>query len=404
MVIGAAIVVVAGTFPMGAAAGSLPRSLDRTPSGDRVSGLTLSQAPSGLRAAVGRTLGVRDTAVSSPFQQAKLTVACGCTNGFGGSVAIYGATAVVGSPSSGAAYVFVRSGTKWSKQAKLTAPHGGAGFGSPVAIYRSTAVIGGGTSSAYVFVRSGTKWSRQATLRVRCGCISGVVSSVAIYGATAVLGADEIATAYVFVRSGTKWSRQATLTAAHGYFFGDSVAIYRSTAVIGDDHIGTRKGAAFVFVRSGTKWSQQAELTNRHVSGAANFGDSVAIYGQTAVIGAQGKNSYTGAAYVYVRSGSKWSRQAKLTASDAAVGDQFGTAVAINGSTAVIGARDASSTGAAYVFVRSRSRWSQQAKLTASDAAADDEFGYSVGIYGATAVVGAPFKESGGAAYVFAGL
>jgi hypothetical protein len=231
-----------------------------------------------------------------------------------------------------------------------------------------------------------------------------VVSSVAIYGATAVLGADEIATAYVFVRSGTKWSRQATLTAAHGYFFGDSVAIYRSTAVIGDDHIGTRKGAAFVFVRSGTKWSQQAELTNRHVSGAANFGDSVAIYGQTAVIGAQGKNSYTGAAYVYVRSGSKWSRQAKLTASDAAVGDQFGTAVAINGSTAVIGARDASSTGAAYVFVRSRSRWSQQAKLTASDAAADDEFGYSVGIYGATAVVGAPFKESGGAAYVFAGL
>lgn len=263
LVIGAAIVVVAGTFPMGAAAGSLPRSLDRTPSGDRVSGLTLSQAPSGLRAAVGRTLGVRDTAVSSPFQQAKLTVACGCTNGFGGSVAIYGATAVVGSPSSGAAYVFVRSGTKWS---------------------------------------------------------------------------------------------------------------------------------------------QQAELTNRHVSGAANFGDSVAIYGQTAVIGAQGKNSYTGAAYVYVRSGSKWSRQAKLTASDAAVGDQFGTAVAINGSTAVIGARDASSTGAAYVFVRSRSRWSQQAKLTASDAAADDEFGYSVGIYGATAVVGAPFKESGGAAYVFAGL
>jgi hypothetical protein len=353
---------------------------------------------------VRRTLGVRDAAGSNPFQQAKLTVACGCTDGVGWSVAIYGATAVVGSPSTGAAYVFVRSGTKWSKQAKLIAHHGAHAFGSSVAIYRSTVVLGAG-SSAYVFVRSGTKWSQQAKLTVTGG-ISAVVSSVAIYGATAVLGADEVGTAFVFVRSGTKWSRQAKLTAAHAYFFGDSVAIYRSTAVIGDDGIGARKGAAYVFVRSGTKWSQQAKLINRHVSRSALFGDSVAVYGQTAVVGAQDKNSFTGAAYVYLRSGSKWSRQAKLTASDAAAFDEFGAAVAIYGSTAVIGAPgNNSSTGAAYVFARSSSGWSQQAKLTASDGDADDAFGYQgVAIYGSTAVVGAPYKQPGGAAYVFAGL
>jgi hypothetical protein len=107
---------------------------------------------------------------------------------------------------------------------------------------------------------------------------------------------------------------------------------------------------------------------------------------------------------VFGRSGSSWPQQAKLTASDATSGDNFGWSVALYGPTAVVGAYDKKSgRGAAYVFGRSGSSWPQEAKLTASDATSGDNFGWSVALYGSTAVVGAPFKNSGtGAAYVFA--
>ena len=112
-------------------------------------GLGLARAPAGLRAAVGRTLGVPATAATGASQQAKLTAADGGSGDlFGSSVAIYGSTVLVGAPGAnsftGAAYVFARSGTAWSQQAKLTAADGGSGdlFGSSVAIYGSTAVLG----------------------------------------------------------------------------------------------------------------------------------------------------------------------------------------------------------------------------------------------------------------------
>src|SRR5947209_3657019 len=135
---------------------------------------------------------------------------------------------------------------------------------------------------------------------------------------------------------------------------------------------------------------QQAKLTASDGAQYDQFGFAAAISGSIAVVGAEGKNSSAGAAYVFVRSGSTWSKQAELTASDHASGDNFGYSVAISGTTAVVGAYGENSlTGAAYVFVRSGSTWTQQAKLTASDAAPFDEFGYSVAISGCTAVVGA---------------
>jgi hypothetical protein len=138
--------------------------------------------------------------------------------------------------------------------------------------------------------------------------------------------------------------------------------------------------------------SQQAELTATDGASGDQFGDSVAIYGSTAVVGAPLKNSSTGAAYVFVRSGDAWSEQAELTPSGAAGFDQFGSSVAIYGSTAVIGAPlQNSSTGAAYVFVRSSAGWSQQAELTAPDGGS---FGSSVAISGSTAVIGSPSTNS----------
>ena len=240
--------------------------------------------------------------------------------------------------------------------------------------------------------------------------------SVAISGETAVVGAlsDDTAagtdagSAYVFVRSGISWSQQAKLTAsdaAAGDDFGESVAISGNTIVVGadlDDDAGNFSGSAYVFVRSGTSWSQQAKLTAGDAAAGDQFGFYVGISGETVVVGCLGDDSggtEAGAAYVFVRSGTSWSQQQKLTASDAAAGDLFGFSVTIGGDTVVVGAPlddtgAGSDAGSAYVFVRSGTSWSQQAKLTASDAAAGDQFGRNaVGISSDTVVVGAPFDD-----------
>ena len=360
---------------------------------------------------------------------------------FGVSVAIDGDTAVIGASNfvnggSGSAYVFTRSGTTWIEQAKLTASDAAAGdnFGLGVAIDGDTAVIGarydddGGSDSgsAYVFTRSGTTWSQQAKLTASDAAAFDLFgSSVGIDGDTAVIGAwndDDVASdsgsAYVFTRSGTTWSQQAKLTAsdaAAGDLFGVSVAIDGDTAVIGayrDDDAGSSSGSAYVFTRSGTTWSQQVKLTASDAASSDFFGWSVGIDGDTAVIGARRNDdagSDSGSAYVFTRSVTTWSEQAKLTAIDAAAGDRFGVTVAIDGDTAVIGATgDADHgilTGSAYVFTRSGTTWSEQAKLTASDAAEFDFFGGSVGIDGDSVVIGARLNDGAGSesgsAYVF---
>src|SRR6266498_686609 len=172
-------------------------------------------------------------------------------------------------------------------------------------------------------------------------------------------------------------SQEAKLTArdaASGDIFGFSVAVTGDTVVVGASGDNMLAGSAYVFVRSGTGWSQQAKLTASDAASGDRFGDAVGISGNTVVVGASDAASDAGSAYVFVRSGTSWSQQAMLTASDAAVFDLFGRALAVSGDTAVVGAisddTDAGpDAGSAYVFVRSGTGWSQQAKLTASDAA-----------------------------------
>ncbi|MDO8749562.1 MAG: prepilin-type N-terminal cleavage/methylation domain-containing protein [Dehalococcoidia bacterium] len=388
---------------------------------------------------------------SAPQQSAKLTASDGAANDkFGYSVAISGDTAVVGARfddfggniDQGSAYVFVRSGSAWSQQAKLTASDGAAydKFGGSVAISGDTIVVGafaadvGGNTyqgSAYVFVRSGGAWSQQAKLTASDGAAHDHFGlSVAISGDTAVVGANGAdvggntaqGSAYVYVRSGGAWSQQAKLTASDGAArdeFGLSVAISGDTAVVGaysaDVGSNGNQGSAYVFVRSGGAWTQQAKLAASDGAVSDWFGFSVAISGDTAVVAAKtddvGSNADQGSAYVFVRSGTTWSQQAKLTASDGAAEDYFGVSVAISGDTAVVGAYwdDVGSNteqGSAYLFLRSGGAWSQQAKLTASDGAVSDYFGVSVAISGDTAVVGAHGDDVGsntdqGSAYVF---
>jgi uncharacterized repeat protein (TIGR03803 family) len=383
--------------------------------------MTLAQAPASLRAAVRAKLG-RINKAPGATQQAELTASDGGPNDlFGTSVAIDGFTAVVGAPgknlTNGAAYVFVRSGTTWTQQAELIASDGAPNdqFGFSVAISGSTAVVGAYeknsyTGAAYVFVRSGTTWTQQAELTASDGAGGDAFGiSVAISGSTAVVGAEGknflAGVAYVFVSSGTTWTQQAELTASDtvtGELFGVSVAISDSTAVVGAIGYNVSFGAVYVFVRSGTTWTQQAELTASDGVADDGLGYSVAVSGSTVVAGAPGKNSSTGAAYVFVRSGTTWTQQAELTASDGAPQDAFGTSVASSGSTAVAGALGGNTVGAAYVFMRSGTTWTQQDELTASDGTSGDAFGLSVAISGSTAVVGARNKGAFmGAAYVF---
>ncbi len=164
---------------------------------------------------------------------------------------------------------------------------------------------------------------------------------------------------------------------------------------------------------NGAGFSQKQKITSTPRGAGAQFGHAIAVSGNTMIVGARFDSTtaaQAGAAYVFVLSGDTWTQQAQLLASDGAAFDKFGQSVAISGDTIVVGAYQAnaplSNNGAAYVFVRSGTTWTQQQKLTASDGTADDEFGNAVAIKGDSIVVGSHFADfggnsSGGSAYLF---
>ena len=366
------------------------------------------------------------------------------------SVALSGDTALVGAllrevdgkNNQGVAYVFVRAGGAWVQQAKLVAADGAADdwFGISVALSGDTALIGArnhdvdgksAQGAAYVFVRSGTTWTQQAKLTASDGAAGDWFGSkLALSGDTALLGAryhdvgarSNAGAAYVFVRSAGAWVQQAQLVASDGAaddWFGDSESLDGDTAVVGasghDVEGRSDQGAAYVFVRSGTTWTQQAKLIASDGAAGDWCGLASSLSGDTALLGAryhdvQGRSDQ-GAAYVFVRSGTTWTQQAELTASDGAAGDWFGAKLALSGGAALVGGHyhdvgGAADRGGAWVFVPSGATWTQQEGLAASDGAAGDLFGDGIAMDAETALVGAYKHDvagvSQGAAYVFA--
>jgi len=221
---------------------------------------------------------------------------------------------------------------------------------------------------------------------------------------------------YVFEKNGNTWKEQAILTATNvSAGFGWSVGISGDTIIGGaqfEDIAGTLSGSAYVFTRSGSTWTEEAKLTASDVAAGDEFGRTVSISGDTVIVGAfrdDDAGTDSGSAYVFTRSGNIWTEEAKLTASDAAAGDEFGRTVSISGDTVIVGASSnadaGTDSGSAYVFTRSGNIWTEEAKLTASDADAGDYFGYSVSISGDTAIIGANRYDNvgfhSGAAYVF---
>jgi len=390
-------------------------------------------------------------------EQAKIQASDKQGSDFFGTVAISenGNTAIVGVSSpitghaAGAAYIFTRSGTSWTQQQKIQASDKQQDdyFGSSVSISSdgNTALVGassedtGGSAAgaAYIFTRSGTSWTQRAKIQAsdkQQHDFFGNSVSISSDGNTALVGATyedtggtNAGAAYIFARSGTTWSQQAKIQASdkqQNDVFGFSVSISSdgNTALVGAAYKGGYAGAAYIFTRSGTSWTQRAKIQASDKQGSDLFGYSASISGDgnTALVGAIYEDTGgadAGAAYIFTRSGTSWTQQTKIQASDKQEGDNFGWFVSISddGNTASVGAfREGTGhpfdrEGAAYIFTRSGTSWTQKAKIQASDIQGGDQFGYCVGMSGdgRTAIVGAPEEDTGGsnagAAYIYRG-
>ena len=353
------------------------------------------------------------------------------------SVAIYGNTAVVGAYKNdsncsdcGAVYVYEPGDSQWIEKQKLVPSDGSANdqFGRSVAIEGNTIVVGSyyddGTGSAYVFARLGSVWTQQQKLIApdaasgdRFGCSAAIDNNIIVIGA---YGDDsQTGSAYVFTRTGSTWSFQQKLSDAQpGDNFGYSVAIDNNTIIIGAPNHSHSEfdyaGSAYVFTRSEQSWSQQAVLWASDPAYRDHFGFSVALDGNSAVIGAYegGVDVITkaGAAYAFAKTDTGWVEQQKLfDGSDPCSGEDFGWSVAIKNDTILVGCPydfvNGNMTGSVFEFVRTGLTWVQSDRLTAGDANANDEFGKSVALAGRHIVIGAPYNynngKSSGSAYLF---
>jgi hypothetical protein len=390
-------------------------------------------------------------------EQKKLTASDGATNDeFGLTVSISGDTAIVGARrdddngnESGSAYIFERNqggANNWGEVKKLTPSDGAADdeFGFSVAISGDTAIVGARlddhnfdtqSGSAYIFERNqggADNWGQVKKLTAsdaRFGDEFGF--SVALSGDAAIVGsrldrAEDFGAAYIFERhqgGANNWGEVKKLTASDkgvAEEFGFSVAIGGDTAIVGArlDERFISAGSAYLFERNhggANNWGEIRKLTASDAAAGDQFGYHVALNGDTAIVGApfdDDNGNQSGSAYLFDRNqggANNWGEVKKLAASDAAFDYVFGVSVALSGDRAIVGANgESSSTGAAYSFERNlggANNWGEVNKLTASDRAQAERFGSSVAVSGDTAIVGAPFDDDNGfhsgSAYVF---
>jgi len=377
-------------------------------------------------------------------QQAYIKASNNGSDSFGNSVSLSadGDTLAVGAPledssttginstpnesatNSGAAYVFIRSGSTWSQQAYVKASNTGESdaFGTTVSL------SGDGNTLAV-----GAHQEASSTTGINSTPNNSSVGAGAVY---------------VFTRNNSSWSQQAYIKASKtrsNDFFGWSLSLSGdgNTLAVGayledssttginstPNEDATGSGAAFVFTRNSSTWSQEAYIKAFNTGTNHRFGYSVSLSadGDTLAIGAYDETSNTtginsvpnditfgyGAVYVFSRNDSTWNQQVYIKASNTGGSDRFGVSVSLSadGDTLAVGAyledssttginstpnESATNSGAAYVFIRSGSTWSQQAYVKASNTGDGDEFGISVSLsaIGDTLAVGAYLEDS----------
>ena len=357
---------------------------------------------------------------------------------FGDAVAMDGDTLAVGASlkdvayqDAGAVYVYVNNGSGWLQQQKiLNTDTEGFLFGTAVGVSGDTLVVGcpfnyqGNLSlggAAFVYVRSGGQWTLQQRLAGPAAFDGdGFGYAVAIRGDTVVVGAESdivggvpTGAAYVFQRQGATWTLAQTLVGsdavAFGYF-GTATAVSSNAIVVGAIGDGSIPGAAYVFARPGASWVETQKLMASDATIDDGFGLSVGVSGDTVVAGAP-RNSLRGeqlgAAYVFVRGTSGWTEQQKLEDSVGKEMDQYGHSVALCRDRLVVGSVSANTviedTGAVDLYVRNAGVWSLDRRFAPADLQAHDVFGHSVALTSSRLAVGSLefFHFKSGAAYVF---
>jgi len=267
-------------------------------------------------------------------------------------------------------------------------------------------------------VISSDDWFEQDKLLASDGAPSDYFGlSVSIDGDYAIIGAyhSNTGSAYIFKRTGKTWTEEQKLTASDGTAgdsFGLAVSIEGNYAIVGAYHDDSLTGSAYVFKRSDSSWVQEDKLTASDGATGDQFGSSVSINGDYVIIGAYGDDSNgidAGSAYIFKRTGTNWNEEDKLLASDSSSQDKFGISVSIDEDYVIIGAYgdgdNGGHAGSAYIFKRTGTTWTQQNKLLASDGAPSDYFGRPVSINGDYAIIGAYGNDDNGdesgSAYIF---
>lgn len=357
----------------------------------------------------------------------RITTVDGDVGRYAAAVALDDETALVGvppaaaldGPAVGRVEVLTRTGDAWRPDATLE-PAGESGqFGRTVALDGDTAVVGGElgpdptgdhAGSATVFARDGDEWRRQATLR---GPDSGAVdlfgTAVAVAGDTVLVGASAASTrdgqapgaAFVYTRAGERWRETARLSPGTGIEeFGRSVAISGETAVVGGRKPGARgspgTGVASVFERHGTTWRHTATLKPRRRGRETDFGAAVALAGRTIIVGAPAESNAlgmnAGGAAVFTRHRGRWRREATLQSSDGGAYDQFGSAVTLDGDVTLVGSK---AGGGPFAFIRTAGAW-RQVRSLGEDDTDRTEAGTVVAVDGARAVVSVVASDAAG--------
>ncbi|UCE60920.1 MAG: FG-GAP repeat protein [Phycisphaerales bacterium] len=387
-------------------------------------------------------------------ETAKLTASDG-TEGdeFGHAISIDGDLAIVGAYRDdvgggyerGSAYIYRFDGSAWVEEQKLSvpSPQDADRFGSSVSISGDVAIVGAvwddcstypdnNCGAAYIFRYNGSSWVLERRIVAADNnqgdsfgysvSVSGDAVVVGAPGADCVAG-DACGAAYVFRFNGSTWVQEQKLTALDaemGATLGISVSISGIVAVVGaegdDCGAGPNCGAVYVYRYNGATWVEEQKLTAPTPTSSDWFGTAVSLEMDVAVVGAYGADYDatvdSGAAYVFRFNGASWDTEQELGASDAAQDAEFGRAVSVSGNAIVVGAwlddgAHGPDDGSGYVFRFDGATWTEEQKLTASDGASDDSFGFAVAVDGDIAFVGAdghdcePTGEGCGAVYVY---
>ncbi len=371
----------------------------------------------------------------SQVNEIKLLPSIGFQNdNFGQSVSIDGDCALVGAPGAEKVFIFKKSSANWIENDILTGPNNPSGaimdpgFGFSVCISGDYAIVGapfhvegpwmGYYGAAYIFFRNDTSWVLQEKILPQNGFQYNLFGwSVAISPSFAVIGEPGHSKTYIYKRNGENWAINSTLS--DGYRFGESVSIfnnYASIGTVGGGMLNPGQGSAYIFFNNGGNWTQQALVQASDSSDIDGFGEAVSISSSNMIAGddkALNSDSIsTGAAYIFNRQDTSWTEVQKITALDGSLGDLFGYEVSISGDYAIISAPEdqdkGSNSGSAYVFRNDGVNWVQKNKLLASDGTAYDNFGISVSISGDDVIVGANGNDdngnNSGSAYIYSDL